>query len=166
MNDRERIIKIINDLNLNLFKNIVYVINGSGSMIMHGITSEDRGKEMGDLDIFVPTATWFNYYHGRVRTVYNIHFCVEYTDPYDPRRRCDPPLIRAVMYGLPVDMFFSWRRRGVGDIDINFMLNNVVEIDGVNCVPLQMVYDWKCQVGRAKDQRDIELLKEAGCTDG
>jgi hypothetical protein len=29
----------------------------------------------------------------------------------------------------------------------------------VPCVPLQFILDWKSEVGRAKDQIDIEVLK-------
>jgi hypothetical protein len=152
MTERERILRICQDLPLWDWPKDEWFINGSGSMIMHGITAEQRGKPMGDLDIFVATDLWFDLYHMGAWTLYT-------TDPADPRRRSDPPLLRRTILDLDVDVFQSWRVRHIGDFDVAFYMNNSVIVDDVPCVPLQFILDWKCEVGRAKDVRDVAILE-------
>jgi hypothetical protein len=150
--ERERIVRICQSLPVWDWPKDQWFVNGSGSMIMHGITAEERGKPMGDLDIFVATRRWFELLFTRV-------WDLRMTDPDDPRTRSDPPFLRRSVMGLPIDVFQSWRVRHVGDFDVAFYMLNSVVIDGVPCVPLQFILDWKSEVGRAKDQVDIEVLK-------
>lgn len=157
MDERERVIAICRDLNL---PNRQYVLNGSGSMIMHGITAEERGKLMGDLDIFCATRLWFNLLSGIHQTLDDVSWSLFTTDPMDQKRRADPPYLISQMYGLEVDVFFDWRKRGVGDFDVNFYLCNQVYIEEVPCAPLQFILDWKRTTGRAKDVFDIQVLEE------
>jgi hypothetical protein len=164
--ERERVIAICSDLPVWGWPRDQWFINGSGSMIMHGITAEERGKPMGDLDIFVATHRWFQLYSETSQRQlvdgswsreprWDLHT----TDPKDRLRRCDPPFLRRNLAGLDVDVFQSWRVRQVGDFDVAFYMANSVVIDDVPCVPLQFILDWKSEVGRAKDQVDIEVLK-------
>jgi hypothetical protein len=128
--DQERIRQIVADLGLG--PTDPYVINGSGSMVMHGITADDRGRPMGDLDVFVATRHWFEMldagYHDQRWAVWT-------TDPSDPMRRSDPPYLDGIMYDLPVNVFHGWRQRMVGNFNVAFYLANPVIIDGVRCVP-------------------------------
>lgn len=152
MTERERIISICQSLPVWSWPRDQWFINGSGSMIMHGITAEERGKPMGDLDIFVATRRWFELLSKGA-------WDLRTTDPENAMRGSDPPFLRRSIMGLPVDVFQSWRMRHVGDFDVAFYMCNSVLIDGVPCVPLQFILDWKSEVGRAKDQVDIEVLK-------
>lgn len=162
MTERDRVIKICRELRL---PDDQWVVNGSGSMIMHGITAEERGKPMGDLDLFVATRVWFDilkngYINTRVIPRYRHRdWKVWTTDPTDPRRRSDPPYLDGMMYGLPVNIFHEWRRREVGNFDVAFYIYNATVIDGVRCAPLQFILDWKTEVGRAKDVDDIRVLQ-------
>lgn len=163
MTERERIVSICRSLPLWEWPKDQWFVNGSGSMIMHGITAEDRGKPMGDLDIFVPTRRWFELFAadnaGSTSFSWWSPWEVFTTDPTDRLRRQDPPYLTREIMGLRVDVFHSWRVRHVGDFDVAFYMANSVVIDGVPCVPLQFILDWKSEVGRAKDQVDIEVLK-------
>lgn len=152
MDERERIIRICKSLPVWEWSRDQWFVNGSGSMIMHGITAEERGKPMGDLDIFVATRRWFELYRSNSWALHTM-------DPSDPTRRQDPPFLRRQIYDLDVDVFQSWRVRHVGDFDVAFYMLNSVVVDGVPCAPLQFLLDWKREVGRAKDQVDIEVLK-------
>lgn len=149
MNERERVITIMRQLRLPPSQ---YVINGSGAMILQGITAEMRGKPMGDLDIFCATRLWMDLYDSGEYGVFT-------TDPEDPKRRCDPPYLITNLYDLEVNIFSAWRVRHVGDLDVNWYVLNSVVIDGVPTVPLQLILDWKREVGRAKDVRDVALLE-------
>lgn len=157
MDERERVIRICRDLALPASQ---YVINGSGSMIMHGITAEERGKEMGDLDIFCATRVWFELLaKARPMIPRRISWSLFTTDPSDVKRRVDPAYLYADVHGLEVNIFSEWRRRPRGNFDVGFYIANAVKIDGIPCAPLQFIYDWKATTGRAKDQIDMEVLK-------
>jgi hypothetical protein len=143
--ERERIHQVINQLHLPHG----FVISGSAVLFLHCL---DRAKPMGDLDIFIPTRTWFALMSTGEWDVWT-------TDPADPARRVDPPYLVKIVDGLEVNVFFQWRKRGVGDIDVAFWLHNSEEVDGLPCIPLQFILDWKREVGRAKDVDDIALLE-------
>jgi hypothetical protein len=145
MHDRDRIKKIAEELNIPAER---WVLGGSGVMVMHGIE-----RKMRDVDIFTSTATWFGLFGTGDWDVF-------VTDPDDPQRRCDPPYLYRVMHDIEVNIFFNWRRRGRGDIDVAFWVHNTEMIDGIPCLPLQFLLDWKMEVGRAKDIDDISALKE------
>lgn len=163
MNEAERVHKILTDLNL---PDGQWTLTGSGVLILHGITAEQRGKPMGDLDIFVSTMLWFKLYSrehevwakdgGHPRPIFWDLFL---TSGSDPKRRCDPPYLYETFYGLEVNIFSSWRVRGIGDIDVNNWIHNAQKVAGWPCVPLQYLYDWKDKVGRDKDAVDVEILR-------
>jgi hypothetical protein len=160
--ERERVVLICQSLPVWGWPKDQWFVNGSGSMIMHGITAEERGKPMGDLDVFVATRRWFELLwqeHPRLPGMRIKAWALHTTDPEDGLRRQDPPFLRRRLRDLDVDVFQSWRVRHVGDFDVAFYMANSVVIEGVPCVPLQFILDWKSEVGRAKDQIDIEVLK-------
>jgi hypothetical protein len=126
------------------------VLAGSGSMIMHGMERKPR-----DIDIFCATATWFGLLRSQ-RGNWNV-FC---TDPDDAKRRCDPPYLYKDMHGIEVNIFCDWRKRGIGEINVAFWIHNAVVIEGIPCVPLQLLLDWKEEVGRSKDTQDIAAIKQ------
>lgn len=162
MNERERIHRIVNDLALTDGR---YVLAGSAVMVLHGIDRAPR-----DIDIFVATATWFNIYNtteasqftGLGSSPANLLtrvWSLFVTDPDDRMRRSDPPYLYRVMHGIEVNIFHSWRKRGIADIDVAFWLHNAEIVDGIRCIPLNCLLHWKEVLGRAKDQVDIEVLK-------
>jgi hypothetical protein len=155
MNERALVIEILEALDLPPSQ---YVVNGSGSMVLHGITSEQRGKAMGDLDIFCATRLWFELYETSLFR--NGPWRCFTPNPDDRRERADPPWLSRVMHGLRVDVQFGWRIRHIGDFDINFWLHNQVMIDDRwPCLPLEFILDWKREVGRAKDTIDVRILE-------
>jgi len=127
-----------------------YALAGSAAMVLSGI---QRAKEMGDLDIFVSTRLWF-----QILDEPGIDWQIFTTDPDDFHRRCDPPYLYATIFGLEVNIFSGWRTRGRGDIDVNLWVHNAKPIEGLMCVPLEFLLDWKRSVGRSKDIDDIKLL--------
>jgi hypothetical protein len=156
MNDKDyaRLKAIATDLNI---PNGRWVLAGSGSMVMHGID-----RRMRDVDIFCATQTWFSLMSRAIgETLSGEHkWSVFATDPDDPQKRCDPPYLYRTMHDIEVNVFSGWRRRGVGDIDVAFWIHNAVMVDGIPCVNLQFILDWKLEVGRDKDVADIPLLQE------
>lgn len=150
--ERGRLVRIIDRLNLERGQ---WALCGSGVMLMHRI---DRGRAMGDVDIFVATRQWMEMVHGSIVGT-GLDWKVFTTDPSDPRRRCDPPYLYRHIDGIEVNVFFEWRKRGIGDIDVNDMIRNAEMVDGVPCAPLDFLLRWKEEVGREKDTSDIMLLR-------
>lgn len=155
--EKPRLLRILRELDLPEGQ---WVLNGSGVMVMHGI---ERHKPMGDVDVFVATRVWFDLYESALiqRAAYGVEqdWRVFTTDPDDPKRRCDPPYLYRQIHGIEVNVFSAWRRRGIGDIDVNWMVLNAELVDGVPCASLQSLLDWKEQVGRDKDSRDIHAIR-------
>jgi hypothetical protein len=153
MTEKERIKRIAADLELIEGQ---WTLSGSGILIMHDI---QRAKPMGDVDIFVSTRLWMDILlaslHGFGRK-----WGVFTPDPDDTAARCDPPFLYADMYGIEVNIFSSWRRRGVGDLDVAWLIHNAKHVDGIPCYDLQFILDWKRETGRAKDVDDIRILEE------
>lgn len=160
MTEQERVIRICKELAINPYH---YVVMGSGSMIMHGITEIDRGKPMGDLDIFCATEVWFNFYHsglvGIIEEGSESPWQLFTPNADDTTERCDPPYLYRTMYGLPVHVFFSWRHRARGNLDIAWHIYNSKLIAGIPVSDLQYVLDWKQETGRAKDLQDITAIR-------
>lgn len=151
--ERERLVAILRDLDLPPGG---FCLSGSAVLVLHGI---QRSKEMGDLDIFIPTRTWFQLYESGEWSLWT-------TDPEDPTRRHDPPYLIREVRGLEVNVFSEWRKRGVGDIDVAFWTCNSELVKGWPCVRLEFVLNWKEAVGRDKDLDDIKLLRQYLRTDG
>lgn len=142
-----------------------FFINGSGVLRMHGI---DNGRPMGDLDIFCTTALWIELLQKRVHpAVGNFDWEVVVPPRFDPKRRCDPAILRTTYEGLTVDVFCDWRRRGgLGDFDVNFYMTNAEIVRGWPCVPLQFIMDWKLGYGRNKDLTDVIAIRRHLRIDG
>jgi len=143
--DREKVEQILRALHFPLGQ---YVIGGSGSMLLHGID-----RDLRDLDIFVSTALWFRLYESTELT-----WGLVLPDPNVDAEKADPPILTVRFLELDVEVYFNYRRRSIGDIDVAFWLKNFVLADGWPCIPLPILRGWKDQVGRAKDARDIELI--------
>ena len=145
MTDLEKVEQILKALNFPLGQ---YVIGGSGSMVLHGIE-----RKMRDLDIFVSTALWFRLYESTVLT-----WGLILPDPENDAVKADPPILTVRFLELDVEVYFNYRRRSIGDIDVAFWLKNYNLADGWPCIPLEILRGWKDQMGRAKDARDIKLI--------
>lgn len=155
--EKPRLLRILRELDLPEGQ---WVLNGSGVLVMHGI---ERDRPMGDVDIFVATRLWFDLYHASLMAPpsdgQQPPWSIFTTDPDDPKRRCDPPYLFRDMHGIEVNVFSNWRRRSVGDIDVNWSILNAEMIEGIPCYPLRGILDWKEQVGRAKDSTDIAAIR-------
>lgn len=97
-------------------------------MVMHDLV---RSKPMGDVDIFVATRAWFDLYQEYVE--YNPfkekdRWNLFTTDPNDFKRRCDPPYLFFDAYGIEVNIFCEWRKRGIGDLDVNWLILNAKDV--------------------------------------
>jgi hypothetical protein len=134
-----------------------WVLSGSGVLVLNGI---ERDRPMGDVDIFVATRTWFTLFFRDLMSYERNPWGIFTTEPNDKKRRSDPPYLFKQIHGIEVNIFQSWRRRGIGDIDVAFWLANPQIVEGFPCVPVQFLLDWKEEVGRAKDQTDIERIRE------
>lgn len=140
MNERERIKAVVADLG------VPSMLNGSGVMVMHGM---DRVPE--DLDFFVPTAHWLELYHdGR--------WDVLCTEPDDAKQRFDPPILTAKMYSIEVNVFSAWRIRDRGNADLNLEWKRSEIVDGVRCLSLKRLQEWKAEQLREKDVPDVDLI--------
>jgi hypothetical protein len=136
---------------------------------MHRINNQ---RPMGDLDLFVTTALWFELSEKftRTRTQRVSEETLRETEGewylitpprHDPKRRCDPAILRGYIEGLTVDVFCDWRRRGgSGDFDVNFYMMNAELVQGWPCAPLQLIMDWKLGQGRNKDLTDVIAIRE------
>jgi hypothetical protein len=150
--DRDRLHRILRLLSPSL-PDGQWFLNGSAVLILNGI---DTGRPMGDLDIFLATRPWF-----QLREKPDGGFMTVTPEPDDYRERHDPPYLERIVYGLVVNIFFSWRTRHCADIDCNFLTLNAETVEGWPCAPLQMVADWKAQKLRAKDSIDLEAIYRA-----
>lgn len=144
MTERERIKRIVAEIGWDC------VVAGSGVMVMHGMD-----RELGDVDLFVSTRDWFNMYWD-----IDLYWKVFTTDPSDPKRRHDPPYLYCKMYGIEVNVFFCWRIRDKGNLDLNKAWQESEIIDGVRCSSLKDLCDWKREVARDKDAEDIRMIEE------
>ena len=157
--EKQRLEKVLHALNLPEGQ---WALSGSGVLVLHGI---ERNRPMGDVDIFLATRPWFDLFFRSINPA-QLHVPVAKpwqiftTIPEDPKRRMDPPYLYKEMHGIEVNVFHQWRQRNIGDIDTAHWVNNAEKVQGWPCVPLQFLLDWKCEVGRAKDQNDIERIKE------
>lgn len=135
-----------------------FMLSGSAVMVLHGI---QRHKPMGDLDVFLAARPWMELACIQTKEV-SVHgvWRVWTTDPADPLCAYDPPYLIRELFGLEVNVFPWWRRRGVGDIDVAFWAANAETVAGLPCVPLGLLLDWKVQLGRDKDLRDILAIRE------
>lgn len=176
MNEVKRIVKICRELAL---PSDQWVLNGSAVLALHGI---DRGRPMGDMDVFCSTEAWFETYHSMIVGIAMSAsrgsgtpstWQIVLPDGDNHEERCDPPFLRRSMYGLEVDLYFQWRRREAGpdDYDPRRYIEAAEDIyphgqDGgelygpVPCVPLPFIIGWKMGMGRVKDLRDVALIKE------
>lgn len=157
--EKERLDRILYALDL---PENQWILAGSGVLVLHGI---DRGRPMGDVDIFCSTRLWFQIYFdalnpGRAGAALQEPWKIFTTDPKDIKRRVDPAYLYKEMHSIEVNVFSSWRQRSTGNIDVGFWMANAEKIQGWPCVPLQLIMDWKVAEGRAKDVTDIAQIKK------
>jgi hypothetical protein len=150
MSERDQIIGICEALALPKDQ---YAVCGSGVMVMHGI---ERDQPMGDLDIFCTTGLWFHLYESIEG---GLTWGLYLPDPYDEESRCDPPYLFLELMGLEVNLFHSWRQRERGNIDVNAMIRGATEIEGIPVAQLELLYRWKNEVMRAKDEPDMRAIE-------
>lgn len=148
------------------------MLNGSGVLALHGI---ERGRPMGDMDVFTTTQAWFDILNGRNQTRMAdgppghrlVDWHVFTTEGRDPRRQCDPPYLYATMYGLEVNIFYSWRQRpdddGAGDMYTPHYLRAAEVVDGIPCAPIGFIIHWKLTTGRTKDLTDVIAMRSHFC---
>lgn len=165
MNEVERIYAICEELNL---PDDQWVLNGSAVLALHGI---NRGRPMGDMDVFCSTEAWFNFYHNMIVGI--IHYPLEtwklvLPDGDNAEERCDPPFLRRFIHGLEVDLYFQWRRRenGPDDYDPRRYIEAAEHVGDIRygsalpCVPLGFIIGWKLGMNRDKDLRDVIAIRD------
>jgi hypothetical protein len=161
--EKDRLEKVLQDMHYEFGPQLQqnrWVLAGSGVLCLHGI---DRGRPMGDVDIFCATRLWYDLYvKGLVGLARDGEqpWRVFTTDPDDPKRRVDPPYLYKEMHGIEVNVFCGWRKRATGNIDVGNWIHNAELVEGWPCVPLQFLLDWKEEEGRAKDVTDIAQIKK------
>lgn len=137
-----------------------YMVNGSGAMLMQGITEIERGRPIGDLDIFCATRLWFDLLMGYHQMQCEYGWTTFTPNPEDERRRCDPPYLIDSIDGIEVNIFFAWRWRMQGNFDVNGLIRNAVMVDDkYPCAGLGFILAWKREVRRPKDIQDIAVLE-------
>ena len=158
--ERARIHRIMDELDLPAGQ---FVLSGSAPIVLAGI---QRGKPMGDLDVFLATRPWVAMLLSAAKTAAwrggldGASWEVWTTDPTDPMTRCDPPYLHRIVCGLEVNIFSSWRVRGIADINAAEMIEEAETVDGLPCIPLELIYGWKLELGRSKDIDDLALLRD------
>lgn len=137
------------------------VVAGSAAMVLHGI---DLGRIPGDIDLFVPTADWFDLYNNHCRTLMpSLQKLKLFTpDSDDLRRLVDPPyLIEDSVPDFPVHIFHGWRYRpNEGNWDVAGMFHFPDVKNGWPVASLDVVYQQKMLARRPKDLRDMALILE------
>lgn len=149
MTEKDKVLNVLGEIGVakpNL------LVSGSAVMFLCDIPRE---RPLGDIDLFVPTRVWLG-----IRDRPGGGWDTWTTAPDDNKRRCDPPYLIKEMYGVEVNIFFQWRQRGVGDIDVNFWFYNAIEVCGYQCINPALMLDWKLKMGRNKDLEDILLLRK------
>lgn len=147
MTEAEQIDRILIDLALPRGQ---WVLAGSGVMVLHGI---EREKSLSDLDIFCSTHLWFDLMSA------NKGWCWWATQGMDPARRCDPPYLYKTVEDLEVNLFYGWRARNYGNINVNMSIETAEEVKGWPCMKLPRLLSWKQAANREKDQADIKAIK-------
>lgn len=127
-----------------------HVVAGSGSLVLHGVV---RTRPMGDLDIYIKTASWFE-------LLYSGEWGVFIPEPLDKQQCCDPPYLVKIIEDLEINVFHTWRFRsdGIGNIDTAQWIQDAVIHYGIPCVPIRNIFYWKVQVAREKDNEDLVVL--------
>lgn len=119
----------VRDLNLPIGE---YAIFGSGPMGVRGI------REMGDVDIIVTQKLWDNFIKK----------------PDWEQRQIDN-LCGIKNEKLNIEIWKDW---WIG-WNVEQMIKEAETIDGLPFVSLEMMIEWKTLVGREKDLKDLELIK-------
>jgi hypothetical protein len=141
-----------------------YFIGGSGGLALRGL------RHASDLDIGVPTAVWF-------ALAASPGWELVTPDPQDPRRRCDPPIVRTYVErrcgeAVKIDAWFAWRWRGFHETewnDFNMVFRDGIEyVRGLPCLKLVHLLRMKVdavqngyddETVRPKDLNDIGLIQ-------
>ena len=127
--------KLLKDVqNLSLPKG-EYALFGSTPIIVRGLREASN-----DIDVLVTQRVWNEYSVLPEWHVRELESGEEYLE----------------WLGHNIELYKSW---GPGEWDIDKILDSAEEIDGVYCVTLDTVLEWKVRLGRPKDVRDIQLIK-------
>lgn len=142
-----------------LLQGMNVVAAGSVAMLLHGI---DLGRVPGDIDLFVPTADWFELFNWNVEPDGTGPLKLFVPDREDERRLIDPPyLIEESDPDFPVHIFYGWRYRpNEGNWHVAGMFDNPEVKHGWQVASLDVVYEQKLLARRPKDLRDMALILE------
>lgn len=128
-----------------------YFIGGSGPMALRNM------RHVGDLDIGVTTAYWFELLDSQ-------RWKVVTPDEGDEIRRCDPPHLSRRVLDIDVHVFSSWRRRVVDTMEVattdyNQIFRNGIEtVKGWPCMKLEILLKLKADHLRDKDIPDVAVI--------
>lgn len=124
-------------------------------MAWHGI---DRGKQIGDIDLFVTTDIWFEM---KLNQEWNSFIPREIA-----HRRFDPPYLYQLfpwdLEGkdvMAVNVFFDWRERDHANISMMELFETSHPIDYLRVCDMDWLLNWKREANRGKDGKDIVLIE-------
>lgn len=143
----EELITILNILDLPKHQ---FVVVGSGILMMRDL------RKAGDLDIFCTTELWFDTLWEDESDRWGVYV----PNGYNPEERCDPPFLYRTVNGIEVNMFFSWRQREQGNLNVSDAIAAAETINEFPCQTLKDLMDWKSTVMRDKDIADLELIEK------
>jgi hypothetical protein len=155
---RERLVEAVDRLQLPVRD---YIVGGSGSMVLHGMD-----RDLGDLDIFTNTRTWFdilerdnanpgNPFGGKFYLI---------VPPMHTHERFDPPILRKWfedLEHLKVDMFYAWKvRAGIEPLNLEKVFReHRVMIDDIPTISLDCIYDIKMPLSEPKHAEDRAAIR-------
>jgi len=111
-----------------------FAVFGSGPLAIRGLIDE-----VGDLDIIVREPAWSRVRDGGTSVMYGDHLTID--------------------HGNGLTFGRSW---AYGDFNVETLIDNAEMIDGLPFVRLEAVVEYKRIAGRPKDQRHIDVLRDAG----
>lgn len=132
-----------------------YVVAGSAAMAVHGL---DRGKQIGDIDLFLTTDAWFD-------MLRNDEWNCFVPREIDHRRHDPPYLYQLFPWDLDgadvmaINVFFAWRERDHANISVIELFETAEQIEGLTVCNMDWLLGWKREANRGKDGADIKLLE-------
>jgi len=124
-----------------------FALGGSAVLALRGM------RPIRDLDIYVSP--------GFYRHVFNsdkgwVQFD---SDPNDPVGHSKLPQLVKVVNHITCTMAREWKHGGYPKrIDVQDSIGDPEFVQGIPCIPLHIVYEWKKSVGRPKDIQDVEMI--------
>lgn len=147
-NPRKQVIKLLNGLGFLDLRPHKYALGGSAVLALRGI------RPIRDLDIYV------SYQFYRQLKEKEKSGWVEWeANPHDPLNHSKVPYLMKVQYHVTCTAAREWKHGGAPRrVDVQELITDPEMVEGIPCIPLHVVYEWKKAVGRPKDIVDVQLI--------